>query len=88
MDEKFIVIENIEQFIKIRDLQNAKEICTRKEVKEIVENLKKEKKGYTIFSLQDDSEETWYITYGVRWVNNIGYYVLEGNYKLPNDLEY
>lgn len=88
MDEKFIVIENIEQFIKIRDLQNAKEICTRKEVKEIVENLKKEKKDYTIFSLQDDSEETWYITYGVRWVNNIGYYVLEGNYKLPNDLEY
>ena len=49
MDEEFIVIENIEQFIKIRDLQNAKEICTRKEVKEIVENLKKEKKDYTIF---------------------------------------
>ena len=88
MDEEFIVIENIEKFIKIRDLKKKKEICTRKEVKEIVENLKKEKKDYTIFSLQDDSEETWYITYGVRWVNNIGYYVLEGNYKLPNDLEY
>lgn len=88
MNEKFIVIETIEQFIKIRDLQNAKEICTRKEVGEVVEKLKNENKNYTIFSLQDDSEGGWYITYGVRWVNNIGYYVLEGNYKLPNDLEY
>lgn len=87
MNEKFIDIETIEQFMKIRDLQNVKEISTRKEVGEVVEKLKNENKNYTIFSLQDDSEG-WYITYGVRWVNNIGYYVLEGNYKLPNDLEY
>ena len=51
MNENFTVIETIEQFIKIRDSQNAKEICTRKEVKEVVEKLKKEKKDYTIFSL-------------------------------------
>lgn len=83
--EKFIEIKTTEQFNEIRNSQGAKEIDTRKEVSEVVEKLKKENKSYTIFSLQ--YEEGWYISYGIRCVNNVGYYVLEGNFTLPNEID-
>lgn len=83
--EQFIEIKTTEQFNEIRNLQVAKEIDTRDEVTKVVEKLKAEHKSYTIFSLQ--YEEGWYITYGIKWANNIGYYVLEGNYMLPNDID-
>lgn len=81
--EFFTEIKTTEQFHEIRNTQNATEISTRKELTEVVSKLQNKNKSYTIFSLQDE----WYITYGVRWANNIGFYVLEGNFTLPNDID-
>jgi len=86
-NEQFTEIKDSEQFRTIRNSQNARELCTRADVAEIVEKLQSEGKQYTIFSIQDESDIPWYITYGLRWGNNIGYYVLEGNFTLPNDID-
>lgn len=80
-------IRSAEQFEEIRELQNAREIVSRSELEEVVNKLKEEgKEDYTIFSIQDDNDgEPSFITYGIRRVNNIGYYVLEGNFTLEED---
>ena len=86
--EQFTEIKTAEQFIEIRDSQKAREIITRSDVEEVVNKFKAENKPYTIFSFQDSNDGSpWYITYGIRWANNIGYYVLEGNFTLPNDID-
>ncbi|HBJ1645897.1 TPA: hypothetical protein LA462_000351 [Clostridium botulinum] len=79
-------IKNSQQFIEIRDSQNAREIATREELVEVVNKFQNENKEYTIFSIQDD-DSSWYVTYGIRWANNIGYYVLEGNFTLLEDID-
>ncbi len=81
-------IKNSQEFIEICDSQNAREIATREHLEEIVNKFKAENKPYTIFSIQDENDGSpWYVTYGIRWANNIGYYVLEGNFTLLEDID-
>ncbi|NFI55863.1 hypothetical protein FDB61_15625 [Clostridium botulinum] len=81
-------IKNSQQFIEIRDSQNAREIATREGLVEVVNKFQNENKEYTIFSIQDENDGSpWYVTYGIRWANNIGYYVLEGNFTLLEDID-
>lgn len=85
----FTKITSAEQFEKIRVLQNAREIMSRRGLEEVVNKLKEEaKEDYTIFSIQDENDGSpSYLTYGIRRVNNIGYYVLEGNFTLEEDFD-
>ncbi|WP_394885004.1 hypothetical protein [Clostridium butyricum] len=85
----FTKITSAKQFEEIRNLQNAREIMSRSGLEEVVNKLKEEgKEDYTIFSIQNENDG-WpsYLTYGIRRVNNIGYYVLEGNFTLEEDLD-
>ncbi|WP_307993120.1 hypothetical protein [uncultured Clostridium sp.] len=87
MKKDLILIKSTEEFIKIRNEQGLREIYTRKEIKEITNKLQLKNKEFTILSIQDENDGTpSYITEGIRWCNNIGYYVLEGNFSLENDI--
>lgn len=85
----FIKITSSEQFEEIRALQNAREIMSRSGLEEVVNKLKEEGKDtYTIFSIQDENDGSpSYLTYGIRRANNIGYYVLQGNFTLEEDFD-
>lgn len=85
----FTKITSAEQFEEIRELQNAREIMSRSGLEEVVNKLKAEgKEDYTIFSIQDENDGSpSYLTYGIKRVNNIGYYVLEGNFTLEEDFD-
>lgn len=85
----FTKITSAEQFEEIRASQNAREIMSRRGLEEVVNKLKEEgKEAYTIFSIQDENDGSpSYLTYGIRRVNNIGYYVLEGNFTLEEDFD-
>lgn len=87
-NENFTKIENAEQFFEIVNNQQAREVCTRMEVAELVQKFKADGKEYTILSHQDANDGSpWYLTYGIRCGNNIGYFVLEGNFTLPDDID-
>lgn len=84
-----IIITTTTQFYEIVESQNENMIYTRQELKEKVEKLQSQNKDYTIFSINDENDGTpTYITFGITWANNLGFYVLEGNFKMPNDLDY
>lgn len=85
----FTKITSAKQFEEIRNLQNAREIMSRRGLEEVVNKLKEEgKENYTIFSIQDENDGSpSYLTYGIRRVNNIGYYVLKGNFTLEEDFD-
>lgn len=89
-NEQFTEIKDFKQFKKNCKAQNINEICSRADVAEIAQKLEDERKPYTIFSIifHEGSLWTFYITYGMQWINNIGYCILEGNFKLPNEINF
>lgn len=77
------------QFGNIVISQGAREVYSIKEVEKLVYEFQSENKNYTIFTHKDENDGSdSYISYGIGSVNVIGYFVLEGNFTLPYELDY
>lgn len=78
------MLKSKEEFYKIVAKQKPSILALVSEVREEFEKFTRDKRKCTIFSLVDDENGNFHICEGIRRVNNIGYYVLEGNYELEN----
>lgn len=87
MKKGLTLIKGAKEFIKICNEQGVRGVYTIKEINEITNKLQLKGKDFTILSIQDENDGTpSYITEGMRWCNNIGYYVLEGKFSLEKDI--
>lgn len=86
--ELFTKIENSGQFNKICASQKVNKLDTSADMVEAVEKFKSMNKEYTIFSIQSTQDEDikCNLAYGIVWDNTIGFYVLEGNFTLSDNI--
>ena len=89
MKEK--VINKTEDLLEVIHAQEDKRTIlfySGKEALEEIDKLEQEgKKGVLLAILDDNDGTNSYVKNGIFRVNNIGYYVLEGNYVVKDYLE-
>lgn len=79
------ILYNNKQFFDEVSKQRE-DILSFEQLNKKVENMNKENKSYSIFTVLDAKVENYAIVRGIKIKKSIGYYVLEGDYLVNNGM--